>query len=577
MSQFPFFPSDNKSPSTGLGGFGAAGNPPISFDFRHINWLAHIFGNTLIFPDSRQTKEILHAAHQYLFWLNQRGNKPVRVTAFNAITNLRTNWNDYSDFVHKIGAAFSTLPWRVLLIPGGFDKTDYDNPLSSGGVDNLLTSGRFVEDIFKSNPDYRGLIFHLSDIVKKITYLENIYPALRVAFASASEWPGMVVWNVQNDETTFLAFSVLKNEIVGSEVQSVFEVLSSHPNIAVSEIANFLSRSLSRILTNPYTSQRLSIIHTSDMHLGSKIADSRMVTVKNRIQELVATLKTQSRVLPVVTGDLMDTPRTRHLNNLNDYLHFLNNLRTEPPLIVPGNHDVRRLGVFGEKFDELTRLYMRPVAFIDDCKVGVVCFNSVRSGHLAKGHIDEGEFASIGDALDRDKQRSTDYFLVALLHHHPCPVDLPDWYSRTWYERWLGKWSERTDALDNAGVFLEWIKKRGISAVLHGHKHIPRVKEEEGITVIGCGSTVGKVRSDIEGRTFMSINLITINLRTGRLSCRLMAERIVGAGISTYDTHEILFRDEISKPGSSSRSFTDLARKYGVGQKPTTETRSPTQ
>jgi hypothetical protein len=59
---------------------------------------------------------------------------------------------------------------------------------------------------------------------------------------------------------------------------------------------------------------------------------------------------------------------------------------------------------------------------------------------------------------------------------------------------------------------------------------------------LGCGSSVGKVPTN-DGRIFLSINRIDVNHQTGSLSCRLMAERTLGAGMSQWDrweSHEIL-------------------------------------
>lgn len=563
MFPFPFpSPGDDRSPSTGLGGFGSGGIPPLSFNFRHINWLAHLFGNTLVFPDESQVKEVSDAARQYLFWLAQHGPEPARDLAFRVITDLRIDFYDYSALASIVGGTFSRLPWRALLIPGGLDSAranvreiyftpgradeiltgQYSLP-ERPGLDDQLTSRKLIEAVFEANPRYAGLIFHLGSAAGRTIYLDSIFPALKVAFARATEWPGVLLWRTREDVAVFHPLNP-EARSVQSEVNSIFNFISLQQDADTRRLREFLLSNHTRLKLR--TLQKLNIIHTSDMHLGSEVADSRLPTVKTRIQHIAGALKTESRVLPVVTGDLMDTPNTKHLNSVQDYMHFLDTLGTERPLIVPGNHDVRHMGVFGEKFDEVMRLYMKPVAFVDDCKVGLVCFNSVRGGNLARGSIDDREFASLGHELDMEQARSSSYFLLAMLHHHPCPVERPDWYSRTWYERWLGKWFEHTDALEDAPLFLEWVKQRKIAAVLHGHKHIPRVTWKDGVSVIGCGSTVGKVPTDAIGRTFMSINIITIDVEAGRLSCRVMAERILGAGLATYDSHEILFRDLIA-------------------------------
>ncbi len=289
--------------------------------------------------------------------------------------------------------------------------------------------------------------------------------------------------------------------------------------------------------------KQLNIIHTSDTHLGENTADSRLVTVKDRIAGLVSEMDKGSLIVPVVTGDLMDTPGERHLDSLRDYMHFLDGLGAERPVIVPGNHDVRKMGLFTKRYEEALRLYLRPVVWLDACKVGLLCFNSVRGGRLARGFIDEKEFAALGHELDINPERSKDYALLSLVHHHPCPVKRPDWYAKVWYERWLGNWFEETEELENAALFLEWLLRRRVVAVLHGHKHIPRVSKVNEVAVIGCGSTVGKVQPDDAGRTYMSTNLVTVNVDSGRISCRLRAERIVGSGLHEIEAHEILFRD----------------------------------
>lgn len=98
-----------------------------------------------------------------------------------------------------------------------------------------------------------------------------------------------------------------------------------------------------------------------------------------------------------------------------------------------------------------------------------------------------------------------------------------------------------TEDLEDAQDFLAFVEARRIAAVLHGHKHIPRVDTTRGgIPVIGCGSSVGKVQT-VDLSTFMSINLLTINRQTGKLSARLLAERIPGGGLGEYKSHEVIW------------------------------------
>jgi hypothetical protein len=159
----------------------------------------------------------------------------------------------------------------------------------------------------------------------------------------------------------------------------------------------------------------------------------------------------------------------------------------------------------------------------------------------------------VGVALDRDRDKANSYVLAGLVHHHPIPVERPAWYRQSWFERFLGRAFEKTDALENASEFVGWLRARRIGLVLHGHKHIPRVDDEEGMTVVGCGSTVGKVETQTPGTTYMSMNVVTIDAARGRLSCRLLAERIPGGGMNADVQHEVLFRAPVFGEVTGSR------------------------
>ena len=97
--------------------------------------------------------------------------------------------------------------------------------------------------------------------------------------------------------------------------------------------------------------------------------------------------------------------------------------------------------------------------------------------------------------------------------------------------------------LEDADKFIDWLTARNCVAALHGHKHIPRADLNHNISYLGCGSTVGKVRQ-YKGQTHISINVVTIEPHKGRLSCRLLAEKIPGAGLAENDAHELLYRNK---------------------------------
>jgi hypothetical protein len=170
----------------------------------------------------------------------------------------------------------------------------------------------------------------------------------------------------------------------------------------------------------------------------------------------------------------------------------------------------------------------------------------VIGGNLARGRIGAAQFGDVGNEID-SKRNWRDYTLIGVLHHHPIPVEQPDWYAKPFYERLFGRFFEKTDELEDADDLRDFSKRRRFVAVMHGHKHIPRVDEipaRQKVAVFGCGSSVGKVPTR-DNRMLLSINRIDINHETNRMTCRLMAERTLGAGMTDWETHELIYSQNI--------------------------------
>jgi len=270
----------------------------------------------------------------------------------------------------------------------------------------------------------------------------------------------------------------------------------------------------------------------------------RLPRIQNILANLIDDLSANGEtVVLLVSGNLMDSPEEDNLDRVRAFLSVVSGLGTEPPIILLGNHDVRSDGYLSENLRVAMQLTERSggVRWFDEHKLAIACFDSVRDGRLARGYIGERQLLDMGSNLDTKCRGNHDYVAIAALHHHPIPVKIPDWYARPFYERVLGPFFEKTEELEDATTFLSFIEERRFAAVLHGHKHIPRLDStSSGIPVIGCGSTVGKVRTRDQG-TFMSINLLTLNAATRVLSARLLAERVAGGGLGQYKAHEIVW------------------------------------
>jgi 3',5'-cyclic AMP phosphodiesterase CpdA len=290
------------------------------------------------------------------------------------------------------------------------------------------------------------------------------------------------------------------------------------------------------------TNRVVNVIQVSDIHLGSREADLRLPRLQQHLVSLTAHLSESSDVLIAVTGDLMDSPGRAHLDRVRAFVQFLSTLPTPPPILLLGNHDVRRGGYLDEDLRAALQLPMNAaasgVSWFDDLGVGMISVNSVVEGNLATGRVGERQLIDLANTLDQRRDRDQ-FTLIGAIHHHPLPVERPDWYAAPFYERILGSTFERTDCLDDAEHFLAFVREQGVAAVLHGHKHIPRIATVPGteVPVIGCGSSVGKI-STRDGTPYLSVNVVTVDRANRRVAARLMASRAAGGRFSAAGEHE---------------------------------------
>jgi 3',5'-cyclic AMP phosphodiesterase CpdA len=248
--------------------------------------------------------------------------------------------------------------------------------------------------------------------------------------------------------------------------------------------------------------------------------------------------------VPFVTGDMMDSPSDKNLDLVRLFFTFLKELNVAPPLAVLGNHDVRKYGWLQRILGKALQLpTTHGVHWYDEAKVGIACFNSVVEGHLAGGYIGARQLIDIANEIDGNAEHR-EFAIVGVLHHHPMPVEMPDWITPTFYERYFGKPVEKTTVLEDAAAFIEHVEAMPMAAVLHGHQHIPHIAETPRlqIPIFGCGSSVGKVKTKNASETCISINVISLDVGKQHLTGRVLAERVIGAGLSPIDRHAMVYR-----------------------------------
>lgn len=503
------------------------------FSLQDANWMAHVLGRNIDVPDATYN-ESRNAIGSFVesFRHNFFPSSPHGYSLMEALDGAVSS--ERGDSLRKQVAVikdyFSDVPWFALLLPSG----------EGGSVDRLLTSRRFLRELVLQHPDEAGVILQIDRYSEEAISLQNVFPAFKVALSEATRWPGVLLWT-PSDDAIFLELTKHVDD-AGDRLNWIFDRLFlsvGNPNL------NHLKHHfLQEFDGGRSDSSRTHIVHLSDLHLGSKLARRRMDRIQTIIKTIVAELGDDERIIPVLTGDLMDTPSEENLGDLRAFMVFIRSLGIDEPVVTIGNHDVRDDGWLNPNLYQAINIPQQPVVWIDEAEIAFACFNSVNSGVLAQGEIGEAGLTNVGNALDQHPNKRS-YTLLAALHHHPIPVETPDWYRRTWYEKLFGGQFDRTEALRDSSAFLSWLKVRNVSAVLHGHKHIPRFDIHDGVAVIGCGSSIGKVDTAQEGQTYMSVNLVTIDRTNSSLSCRLRAERVPGAGLENIESHEMVLRNRL--------------------------------
>jgi 3',5'-cyclic AMP phosphodiesterase CpdA len=387
-----------------------------------------------------------------------------------------------SSVLSEVRKFFSDRPWTSLIVPSG----------RNAELDSFMCSEQFLQKLVRIRPEDPGLILQVEDAPGNQFALPDVFPAFRTALANSNRWPGFLVWTNSGDSEFFAVPS--GRPCVEDRASWLFSHLATVHGV---DLELLKTQYLREFPEAAEPSREITIIQLSDLHIGSSAASLRMPRVQQLIRNLLIELGDRKRIVFVVSGDLMDDPKDEYLDGVRGFLDFLANLGGEALLTCLGNHDVRRAGYGNENL----RMAMRipntngAVTWFEGCNLGIVTFNSVVGGDLARGFVGEQQLLDVGSQLDR-RRASEHPRLVGIIHHHPVPVERPDWYAEPFYKRILGKQFEKTVELGDAERFLAFIGQRPFKCVLHGHKHIPHVSVVEGrVPIFGCGSSVGKIET----------------------------------------------------------------------------------
>jgi Icc protein len=212
------------------------------------------------------------------------------------------------------------------------------------------------------------------------------------------------------------------------------------------------------------TRSRFTIAHLSDIHCG----DPHFVP--DLMERAIAEINELEPDVVVCTGDLTAHGYRPEFLQAREYL---NTLRCERFICIPGNHDARNVGYvhFEDLFGPRSS-----VLHVDG--VSFVAVDST-APDVDHGEIGRGRYRWIEEEFARPAD-----LRVFVMHHHLLPVP--------------GTGRER-NIVQDAGDAIECLLHAGVDIVLCGHKHVPYAWRLESLFVINTG-TVSSLRLRGKGR-----------------------------------------------------------------------------
>jgi len=422
------------------------------------------------------------------------------------------------DYLKRISYLFSRCKVKAVLLPGFNDNHE---------VNRAMLDERVLKRIVEIHPGDSALILQFTEnFNREEKAILNVFPKFETALNQIENWAGVFLWN--DNDSLFLP---VRNE---SDLYHIFHIIRYEDNSF-----HYLREQFEK----KYKPKEYAyLFHLSDLHFGNKLAEKRMMRIIRVLENKIQTLDEKSTLIPVITGDLMNTPSSA---NHQTYLQFEELLLTkgfEKSIYILGNHDVDTSGFIKmlttQKSVIASLSANTKIELIKDLGLAIIKFDSNTGGEFAQGKIGEDQLMQIGNEIDAIKNKEN-YTFIALLHHHPKEIENPAWYAKDWYEAILGyKTFEKTMKLVDSELFLDWINARGIKLILHGHKHIPKIQEHKNITIVAAGSSSGSVKHKEDGKTFLTYNLIKYDVQNRKpVSCSIIAEEIIGAGTKNMLLH----------------------------------------
>lgn len=367
----------------------------------------------------------------------------------------------------------------------------YDNRIQVLNIPNIDESLDYHLNINNSKIDY----WELNDVFSEddLSFLDP-FPAFFKAIQNAEKWGGILIFN--NQENAFYPL---------------------HNNNDLKYLNNKLN-TLDNLFFNNHDDSDLYILQLSDLHLGRDKTTKGLNRLRISLDELIPKLESNYPLEILITGDLMESPNRRNMYLANDFMNELKKKYKADVTFILGNHDMIVHGfnlLRRQKSKVIAYLLGEHIKVLEKQKIIFIKIDTTSEGNLARGKVGNRQLNEIDDELEAISNLQ-DYTLIAMLHHHVYPIDKAQFLKTKWHEKtFINNIIETSKALIDADILIEWLNKRNIKYVLHGHKHLPFFRYIEGKYIISGGSSTGGLKESKS--KYISYNLIKYDVDNQRM------------------------------------------------------------
>jgi len=253
-------------------------------------------------------------------------------------------------------------------------------------------------------------------------------------------------------------------------------------------------------------------LQISDLHLGKDKRQKGLMQLYNSLDNVTSQLHSTYPLKVLITGDLMESPNRKNMYMANDFMNSLKRRYKANVTFILGNHDVIVHGfnmARNQKSKVIAYLLGESIKVFEKEKMIVIKMDTTSEGNLARGKVGQRQLDEIDDELEAIENLD-DYTLIVMLHHHVYPISKAQFIKTKWHEKtFLNRIIETSKVLVDADLLLEWLEKRKIKYVFHGHKHLPFFQKKDHRYYIAGGSATGGLK---ESRSrYISYNLVKYN------------------------------------------------------------------